>query len=149
LEEARDAYLKRAGLLQEMIGKDGGNSDLRRMLGWSLIGQADILEREGKHAESIAMNQRAVDVFSALIESDPKDAQSRCDIGFAQIGIAASYWQLAWNQPPGRELHEARRWAEESVRALRFGQDQGLISPQDRGKLDEAVRLLGKIDGFR
>jgi eukaryotic-like serine/threonine-protein kinase len=149
LEEAREAYLKRAALLEEMIARDGGNSDLRRMLGWSLLGQGDILERQGNHIESIGLNRRAVNVFSALIETDPKDAQSRCDIGFAQMGMAVSYWQLALGRRAGSDGREARHWAEEAIRSLRFGQEQGLISPQDREKPAEVVRLLSKIESFR
>jgi len=44
---------------------------------------------------------------------------------------------------------EARHWAQEALRALQFGQAQGLLSPGDRQSPDEALQLLAKIDAAR
>jgi serine/threonine protein kinase/tetratricopeptide (TPR) repeat protein len=148
-DESLRAHLKQTALLQEMTAQDPANSDLRRLLAWSLLGQGSSLWHQGKYFEAVAAHRRAVDVFAALIETDSKDAQSRCDIGFAQLGMATAYWQLAKSRHSTDYARQARRWARESVQALQFGNAQGLISPQLRGAPQEAVQLLAQIEAFR
>jgi tetratricopeptide (TPR) repeat protein len=141
-DAALDAHLKQTALLREMVNAAPGNSDLRRLLGWSLIGRARALRQQAKFAESAAASRSAMDVFTQLIDTDPKDAQSQCDIWFAQMGMAQAYWRMS-------DAREARRWAEAAVQALQFGKAHGLISPQDRDTPDEAVRLLSQIERSR
>jgi eukaryotic-like serine/threonine-protein kinase len=148
-DEALSAHLRQTAILRGMVSQDPGNSDLRRLLAWSLMGQGTALKQQGKHSEAAVANRGAVDVFTELVATDPKDAQSRCDIGFAQLGMAQSYWQLAQSRHTSSDAREARRWARDSIEALQFGKTQGLISPQDRGTPDEAVRLLAQIEAFR
>jgi tRNA A-37 threonylcarbamoyl transferase component Bud32/tetratricopeptide (TPR) repeat protein len=142
LGAALQAHLKQTAILQDMVQRDSGNSDLRRLLGWSMLGQGTALLLLGRYNESASANRAAMDVFADLIGTDSKDAQSRCDIGFAEFGMAQAYFAMA-------KPREARHWAQEAVNALQFGRDKGLISPQDRGIPDEAGLLLEKIEAAR
>jgi eukaryotic-like serine/threonine-protein kinase len=148
-DAALDAHLKQTGILREMVAKDQGNSDLRRLLAWSMIGQGTALRRLARYPEAVVLDHSAIDVFSELIQTDAKDAQSRCDIGFAQLGMAQSYWQIATVRHTAADAREARHWAQESIGALQFGKKQGLLSPQDHETPDEAVGLLAQIKAFR
>jgi serine/threonine protein kinase len=149
LNEALNAHLKQTEILRGMVSEDSGNSDLRRLLAWSLMGQGGVLQSLGKYSEAAVADRAAMDVFSELVATDPKDAQSRCDIGFAQFRMAQDYWRLAQSRRTPDDIREARRWAKQSIEALQYGKMQGLISPQDRETPDEAVRLLSQIEAFR
>ena len=142
-DAALDAHLKQTAILREMAAKDTQNSDLRRLLAWSLIGQGTSLRQLARYPEAVVVDRSAMDVFAELIRSDPKDAQSHCDIGFAELGMAESYWSLR----TAGDTREARRWARESIRALEFGKARGLLSPQDRDAPDEAAHLLAQMSG--
>jgi tetratricopeptide (TPR) repeat protein len=147
-DAALEAHLKQTAILREMVAQDPGNSDLRRLLSWSLMGQGTALRQLARYPAAITVDQDAMGLFAELISKDEKDAQSHCDIGFAQLGMAQGYWQLAKSHHMAADAREARRWVQEAIRALQFGKSQGLLSPQDRDAPDEAVQLLTRIEAF-
>jgi tetratricopeptide (TPR) repeat protein len=148
-DAALEAHLKQTAILREMVAQDPGNSDLRRLLSWSLIGQGTVLRQLARYPAAIAVDQDAMGLFAELISKDAKDAQSHCDIGFAELGMAEAHWQLAKSHHTIADAQEARHRVQEAIQALRFGKAQGLLSPQDQDAPAEAVRLLTQIEAFR
>lgn len=135
--DAYEDYKKGAALLEIMLAENPRNTDLRRMSGWNWIGQSDMLAIQGKLPDAILAERKAVDIFTAIIDVDAKDMQTRSDLGLAQLGLATQYLKSG---DPG----QAQEWARRALPALKQGRQLGLLAPQHRSKPEEAEALLAR-----